>query len=326
METTLVFGKIFLIFSLIFVGLFSCKIGWISVSSSKTLSNIVINLAGPCMILSAMCSEELDSRTTRNIIILFTISIAMYIFLTGLSYPLAKLLSPDKSTNAVYRNFMIFTNNGFMGFPVALAIFGSRGLFYMVMINIVTTFFIYSVGSVNLRNDAEKNIKKTISERLHAILSEIKTVLLMPPIICLFLGGIIMFGQIQIPALAFDFLNLLGSLMTPLAMIVVGINLSQSRPRDVMLNRRLIAVCILRLAVLPGLIFLIQLPLMLNGLLSPLTVGVLTLTVALPCGSVPVALAEQYENNPQLSAEGTFLSTLFSIGTIPVAGILLSML
>jgi predicted permease len=326
METTLVLGKIFLVFSLIFVGLFSCKIGWISPNASKSLSNIVINIAAPCVIISAMCAEKLDSKATGHILLLFSISFILYILITLLSFPLARLLKVEKSQRGVYRNFLVFTNNGFMGFPIALAIFGSKGLFYMVMVNIVTNFFIYSVGPANLRSEADKRIHHTPAQHLHGILLEIKEVLLQPPIICLIIGIIIMFGHIPLPSLAFDFLEIVGALMTPLAMFVVGINLSQSNPREVMLNHKLIVVCALRLAIIPGLIFLILMPLMLKGILSPLSVGVITLTIALPCGSVPVALAEQYGNNPKLSAEGTFLSTLFSIGTIPVAGILLSML
>jgi predicted permease len=35
---------------------------------------------------------------------------------------------------------------------------------------------------------------------------------------------------------------------------------------------------------------------------------------------------EEYGGNARLAAEGTFLSTLFSIITVPIAGVLLSML
>jgi predicted permease len=54
--------------------------------------------------------------------------------------------------------------------------------------------------------------------------------------------------------------------------------------------------------------------------------GVLTLNMLLPCATVPVMFAEEYGGNVKLAAEGTFLTTLFSMVTIPVSGVLLSML
>jgi predicted permease len=51
---------------------------------------------------------------------------------------------------------------------------------------------------------------------------------------------------------------------------------------------------------------------------------VITLTQAMPAGSLPVVFAEQYGRNSKLGAELVFISTLLSMITIPVACILLT--
>jgi predicted permease len=123
-----------------------------------------------------------------------------------------------------------------------------------------------------------------------------------------------------------DVLDSVGTMMAPLSMMVIGLQLTESKLGKVMLNRRFIAVALIRLAGLGGICFLALLPFYLNGLLSPLLVGVLTLNVLLPCATVPVMFAEEYGGNVKTAAEGTFLSTLFSIITIPIASVLLGML
>jgi predicted permease len=79
---------------------------------------------------------------------------------------------------------------------------------------------------------------------------------------------------------------------------------------------------VLRLLILPVIFFLAVyfLP------IPRLAVGVLTLNIMLPVAAVTVAFAEEHGRNAQLAAEGTFITTLFSMITIPVAAVLFSML
>jgi predicted permease len=237
-----------------------------------------------------------------------------------LSIPIAvlvnKLMKIPAPERGIYKNFLMFTNNGFMGFPVALALFGHQGMFYLVLANCVMNIVLFTIGTANLRNTGEE--KLPLGRKLKTLVRDVVDV----PIIALILGFIILLLQIRLPVELKDVLTSVGSMMAPLCMIVIGLQLTASKPRDVMLNHRFIIISLLRLIILPGLFFLILLPFHADRLM----VCVLTLNVMLPCATVPVALAEEHGRDVKLAAEGTFLSTLFSMITIPIGGVLLSFL
>jgi predicted permease len=132
--------------------------------------------------------------------------------------------------------------------------------------------------------------------------------------------------QIHLPQTVTEVLDSIGSMMAPLSMIVIGVQLTESKISDVIRNGRLIAMSMIRLAGLGALCFAALIPLYLNGVISPMLTSIITLNVLFPCAAVPVMFAEEYGGNVKTAAEGTFLSTLFSIVTIPIAGVLLSML
>jgi predicted permease len=123
-----------------------------------------------------------------------------------------------------------------------------------------------------------------------------------------------------------DVLDAVGSMMAPLAMMVIGLQLTSSKPRAVMTNHKLIIMCAIRLLVIPGLLFFMLLPFYHYRLITGIEIGIVTLSAMLPCATVSAVLAEEYGRNARLAAEGIFLSTLFSMLTIPVGGIFLSML
>ena len=51
--------------------------------------------------------------------------------------------------------------------------------------------------------------------------------------------------------------------------------------------------------------------------------GIVTLTVAMPSGSISSLLAAQYEKDEDLAAEAIFLTTICSVVTIPLMVMLL---
>jgi predicted permease len=204
-----------------------------------------------------------------------------------------------------------------MGFPVALAIFGNTGMFYMVMANCVTNVFVFTFGIWN--------VKKRQARRPGAAREALKDVV-NPITIALCVGFVLLLAGVNLPDAVLETLDSVGSMMAPLSMMVIGLQLTESKLGGVMRNRKLIVMTIIRLVGLGGLFLLLMTPFYLNGGIPSMFVGILTLNMLLPCATVPVMLAEEYGGNVKLAAEGTFLSTLFSIITIPIAGALLSML
>jgi predicted permease len=312
----LILGKIIGVFALVFVGFGANKIGWLPLDSGKYISKIVINIAAPCVVVSAMCEQSPDASTPRTFLLISGLGIAQYVIVALLAILICKLMKIPEADKGIYKNFIIFTNNGFMGFPITLVLFGTAGMFYMVVLNCLFNVALFTLGIFNLRSKREPG-----HSRMDSVKQSLKEIL-NPLTVSFVVGFLILFLHIPVHVEVKAILDAIGSMMTPLSMMVVGLQLAESRPREIIGNYKLVIMSALRLVVIPGFFFLLLLPFGFDRLLS----GTLLLNVLLPCAAMVVVLAEEYGRNAKLAAEGVFLSTLLSMITLPIASILFTML
>ena len=133
--------------------------------------------------------------------------------------------------------------------------------------------------------------------------------------------GLLMFVMdIQLPDFMMSTCETVGNMMVPLSMLVIGVQLGDSKLGNMLTNWRYIAYSALKLLLWPVITFgacmMFRVPVIITV--------VITLTQAMPAGSLPVVFAEQYGRNSKLGAELVFISTLLSMITIPVTCILLT--
>ncbi|MDR1043158.1 MAG: AEC family transporter, partial [Clostridiales Family XIII bacterium] len=202
----MVIGRILGIFCIIFIGFGANKVGWIPAEAGRYLSRIVLNIAAPCVVVSAMGSENLTEGGLHNILLLLGVGALQYGVVVALSFPLARLLRPPTEDRGIYRNFFTFTNNGFMGFPVTFAIFGHLGMFYMVVLNCLFNVFIFTLGVWNVKiglggvkgkGDAPRDALKNVIN---------------PVIISLLVGFFLLLTQIHLPQAVTDVLDSVGAM------------------------------------------------------------------------------------------------------------------
>lgn len=261
-----------------------------------------------------MSEQVLDKGSIKTVGILFLVAMCIYVVSWLLSLLLCKIMRVPQGDKAVYQHFMLFTNNGFLGFPVAHALFGSQGFFYQIIMNMALLFVIYSFGVLLFQqNNKEKTALASIKDGLKALVSM--------PVIASVIGLIIFFFQIPMHGGVHEVLSMVGSMMVPLSMIVIGIQLTESSLKQIITNWRLNIMTFLRLVALPALFLLVITPFHLDSLV----VCILTISVAFPCATLSVILADEYDGNTRLAAEGVFMTTLFSMITLPIAGILLTL-
>ncbi|MDR1796687.1 MAG: AEC family transporter [Clostridiales Family XIII bacterium] len=305
--------RVLAILVLVFVGFGANKIGWLPVDSSKYLSKIVINMAAPCVMIMSMTEQELSRDNIRIVLTCFAICVVGYgaSWLIGLLFN--RVLRVPAGDRGVYINSMIFTNNGFMGMPVAYAAFGSQGLFYIVMIGSIAPLFQYTVGVGLCRMDCAARGGAAQAGGEGGWARHLKP-MVTPPTIGFLVAIALFAADVHVTGFAADILNFIGSLMTPLVMMVIGIQISESRVKDLVRNYRLCTLTVVRLCVLPLIAYFVLMPFHLDGLLFVVAV----LNFVFPCAAVMPSITEEYGGNAKLSAEITFVTTVFSIIAVPV--------
>ena len=76
-------------------------------------------------------------RITSNVVsIIIVIGLVLFPLYAALSWGISKVLKVPAGRRGIWSFGATFCNNGFMGFPVALALFGEEGLALAVMFGV----------------------------------------------------------------------------------------------------------------------------------------------------------------------------------------------
>ena len=200
-------------------------------------------------------------------------------------------------------------NNGFMGFPIAFTFFGDIGLLYMVASNIAlnTMFFTYGIG---LMNRGRNQRKESFVKKLVRFLSLIAN----PKVSCAIVGVVLCYNHIMLPSIAMDYLELVGGVATPLAMISIGTMLAGGFGPKSFVTLRVMEPTIYKLFLVPAITMLIVsfLP------LDPIVKTILVIGNAMPVATTVAILTEQFSRNKSYAGELLAVSTILSIVTVPL--------
>ena len=125
--------------------------------------------------------------------------------------------------------------------------------------------------------------------------------------------------NISIPSLILEPITSIGSVTTPLAMLVIGASLANSNLKEMLNDKSMILFTCIRLIVLPLLLWCICRLFITDKLLA----GVLILISGMPVASNIVMLCNELERDGDYIAKGVFFSTLFPVITIPIIAMIL---
>lgn len=120
------------------------------------------------------------------------------------------------------------------------------------------------------------------------------------------------------PALLGDICTMLGNITTPAALLVIGSSLADMPVGEMFGNWKAYVFALFRLLVLPAVVYFIY-----RGFVTDkLLLGVCVILSAMPVATNGTMLCLQYGVDEKLMAQGTFMTTLASLVTIPMLAML----
>ena len=308
MDLSVLFSNLIGLFLLIGAGFFSARSGLLPAEVSKPLSALLIRVAVPATVFRSLLRPYNPEFVKQGGTVLL-LGIPLLLLFLALSKALVRVLRVPPDRRGMWRCCATFCNNGFMGFPVALALFGEEGLSLTVILSLPITFMLYSTG-----------VKLVCSDRGGAAAISWSKAVLTPINLAMAAGLAVYFTQLPLPQALQTPIGYLADLTTPLSMIVIGMNLSQGRLSEVARDKDAFTASAVRLILFPliawGLMRLIP------GLNS-LVLGAILINLAMPAPAAASFIGEDYGGCTQLAARTVFLSSLLCIGTIPLIALLL---
>lgn len=297
MDYNNILNQVLVLFLLILTGYFSRKFNLLNNEKTKTLSDIVLKLTLPALIISSMQMDFSISVLIKsgNFILL---SLIVYLVIFVLSIILPKFLKSSEEEIGVYKFSLMFSNVGFMGYPIVNAVFGKKALFYTAIYNLPFNLLVFTIGILFL----SKNIKLN------------KKIVLNPGIISVLIGFTMFLLSIRLPLPIKMTMDMIGAVTTPISMMVIGSLLAKNKISTIFTNWRLYIITFIRLFFIPFFIWI----LLRNIITDPLMLGISILISSMPVAANSAILAEEYEGNAELASKIVFISTFFSIISIPI--------
>lgn len=296
------------LFVLMLIGYFCGKKGVLDSVTTKKISWLVVNVANVAMILKAGTDHGQDVPK-ENLLLVGGISLGMYAFLILFGLLLPKLLGVAKEDYGIYRVMLIFSNIGFMGMPLLLAVCGPKGVLYAALFQFPFNILLYTYGIGII--GCEEGKKAGIQWKNMANAGVVACVISL----------ILFFGKVDLPDFMDTILTNLSNLTAPLSMLVIGQSFTEFRLKDLFTDVRLLIFTGIKLLLIPiaGLFFL-----------KLFTADETILMVCLVMLSTPVAsmsamLAQQYDGDYELAAKGVALTTVLSVATIPLVSMIVGL-
>lgn len=293
-------NKIISLAMILAMGLLAVKCGAMRSEDSKGLSKLSLFLVMPCVILSSFQVDYTDEVKNGLLLAVFA-SVVIHILLLLLSGVLKRTLKMDP----LERMSVIYPNAGNLVIPLVSAMLGKEWVIYTSAFSTVQRVLLWSHGKAALCGEKEFNLKK---------------ILLNVNMIAIFIGVIMFFTRIRFPALIADALDTVGSMIGPMAMLVVGMMIADQDLKQLFAYRRAWLVALLRLIVVPISVMAL---LKLSGIANLVPGGkqvllVTFLAVTTPSATTLTQFAQVYDRDAKYACAINVLTTLLCIVTIPV--------
>lgn len=312
MDAMIVLKQMIVILILILVGFFLRRGGMVDAKQKMGMSNLVVQVFNPALIISSVLGQE-GERDTGSVLIVMGIAAASFAVMILLGHVLGKLEGRKDEDRRMIEMMYVFSNVGFIGIPVIQAVLGDEYLIYVAVFIIEYNLLIYTYGAALL--DGAKTEGSGAGSQQKSGSGALKKALLNPGTIAGLLALVIFFGHISLPYIVTRSVSYLAQIATPMSLLIIGFTVGeQDDLKAVLKNRQMYVFTLLKMLVIPyALSFLLRLlP------VSP-SLQVLTLIMlAMPVGSMPLLMANERGMDAGLCSDCIISTTLVSVLTLPL--------
>ena len=197
--------QVLILFMLLAVGFAMGKLYWLDDWSVAGISNLLLYIVTPSILLTSF-QREFVAADFRNFGLVLLASFLLQFLLMGGTYLFIR--DADEQRRRILRFSVVFSNCGYMGYPLMQALVGTTGIYYgsayVVSFNILT----WTLGVYMISGD-----KKQL---------RLRPLLLNPGVLGAAAALTLYLLQIRLPGILLTPLQHISNLNTPLPMIIIG--------------------------------------------------------------------------------------------------------
>jgi len=291
------------LFSLIVIGYLLVKLHVLPENAAAVLSKLENTVFIPALVLGTFMENftvEKISSAGPLLIISFIIAFIAIPFAIIVS----KLVTKDKYIQKIYTYGLSFSNFGFMGNAVVSSLFPELFMDYLIFtLPLWVLIYLWGVPRLLL---ADSDKKQTLKEAAKSFVN--------PMFIAMLIGMVLGVSGITLPKWTSELVNVAGSCMSPIAMLLTGIVVSSISLKKTFTNVRIYIITIVRLIIMPF-IFI--------GVASLIPVNqeifiCALCSLAMPLGLNTIVIPSGLGKDTSVAAGMAVISHLLSCITIPI--------
>ena len=303
------------------IGFICRRAGIIDDKIVSGLTTLLVKVALPCTVFISMM------RPFTNTLLLeagasFALSITMYLLGGLFGFIVFYFIIKGQKKRGIkpiskpYYNIMIFSlifaNVGYMGYPVIQAVFGEEGMFYASMSNAAFNLLAFTLGiQMFYRHSSQKTN--------HAPPSTFRLLVFNFALIATVVGFTFFVTGWRLPGPIYNGVQMIGGMTAPISMLIVGAILGKSPLKSMLNDWKVFPLIVARHIILPLAAYMALKQFVPNKTM----LGVLIVLMAMPVASITAIFAEEYKCEPAFASKLVVLSTLLSVITVPMIGIII---
>ncbi len=292
---------------LMLVGYILVRFHIVDDNAAKVLSKLENNVFIPALVLSTFMNHfTVEYLHTAGQFVLC--GFVVVVISSVIAIIASKLCTKDQYIQKIFTYGLAFSNFGFMGNAIVLALFPDLFLEYLIfLLPFWILIYIWGVPSLLIPND---NNDHTLKSRLSALVN--------PMFIAVIVGAIFGLTQLPLPSFIRSSASTLGDCMSPIAMLLTGMTIAKINLKQVLKKGSIYVVTAIRLVLMP-----VATVLALYLLPVPYPVALCAVcAMAMPLGLNTVVIPAAYGKDTSVASGMALVSHVLSCITIPLVFLL----
>lgn len=275
-------------------------------SAVRTLSNLLLYVCMPFMVLKSFLTLRYEEALMVNILYSLLFSVLGTIAIMAVT--LVVFRRKDVAGQKIYQLATMFSNCGFFGLPFLAAVFPDNGyvILYASMYIVVFNLLTWTLGVYMLTGD-----KKYVS---------VKKALVNPALIFSVIGFVLFVLKVSVPEAVITFSDFWSTMTSPVAMTVTGMRLAEMPLKALFSDWRAFVVSALRLLAAPALTWGI---LMIFGVSDADLFNAMVISAAMPVAATTVVFAEMFTDDSSAAVTTMLLSSVLCVVSIPIVAMIM---
>ena len=288
---------------LMIVGVLLHKKNLLSVANAKGLSIVLTRVAVPCNMV-VLLQRDYSPEIFKGFLVTCLATYGMCSIGALMFFIVGKMMKMKPRDLGLFSGGGVYSNVIFMGQPLILAMYGAEGLIFCVAVMFTCNVFLFTVCSVLFAMGSEN--KKT----LKAMAKEICTSLIC---ISAVIGLFCFANEIRLPQPVFDVMQYSANTTVCLSMIYIGSLLAAANVKEIFKDKVVYIFSFFTLIIMPIITKAIC-----HTFMSGMALSVLVVLMATPAAAALPSFADQYGADEKRASQYTFVSTIFSVLTLPL--------